>query len=142
MPTDIEIAQAATPRPISEIAAGLGIPPERLVAYGSDKAKVDYNVLREEPARSGKLVLVTAINPTPAGEGKTTVTIGLADALRRLGTTSVVALREPRAGVWHQRRCGGWWLCPSYPNGGYQLTLHRRFSCNWRGEQPACGSAR
>lgn len=98
MPTDIEIAQAATPRPISEIAAGLGIPPERLVAYGSDKAKVDYNVLREEPARSGKLVLVTAINPTPAGEGKTTVTIGLADALRRLGTTSVVALREPSLG--------------------------------------------
>ena len=98
MPTDIEIAQAATPQPISEIAAGLGIPPERLVAYGSDKAKVDYNVLREEPARSGKLVLVTAINPTPAGEGKTTVTIGLADALRRLGTTSVVALREPSLG--------------------------------------------
>lgn len=98
MPTDIEIAQAATPQPITEIAAGLGIPPERLVAYGSDKAKVDYNVLREEPARSGKLVLVTAINPTPAGEGKTTVTIGLADALRRLGTTSVVALREPSLG--------------------------------------------
>ena len=98
MPTDIEIAQAATPQPINEIAAGLGIPPERLVAYGSDKAKVDYNVLREEPARSGKLVLVTAINPTPAGEGKTTVTIGLADALRRLGTTSVVALREPSLG--------------------------------------------
>ena len=98
MPTDIEIAQAATPRSITEIAAGLGIAEDRLVPYGRDKAKVDYNVLREEPESPAKLVLVTAINPTPAGEGKTTTTIGLADALRRLGTNAVVALREPSLG--------------------------------------------
>ena len=98
MPTDIEIAQAATPEPIVDVAAKIGIPAERLVPYGFDKAKVDYNVLREEPEHPCKLVLVTAINPTPAGEGKTTTTIGLADALRRLGTNAVVALREPSLG--------------------------------------------
>ena len=98
MLTDIQIAQAATPRPIAEVAAGLGIAEDRLVPYGRDKAKVDYNVLREEPESPAKLVLVTAINPTPAGEGKTTTTIGLADALRRLGTNAVVALREPSLG--------------------------------------------
>ena len=98
MPTDIEIAQAATPKPITEVAAGLGISEERLVPYGRYKAKVDYNILREEAEHPSKLVLVTAINPTPAGEGKTTTTIGLADALRRLGTKAVVALREPSLG--------------------------------------------
>ena len=98
MPTDIEIAQAASPKPISEVAASVGISPERLIPYGLDKAKVDYNVLREEPESPCKLVLVTAINPTPAGEGKTTTTIGLADALRRMGTDAVVALREPSLG--------------------------------------------
>ena len=67
MPTDIEIAQAATPKPITEVAAGLGISEERLVPYGRYKAKVDYNILREEAEHPSKLVLVTAINPTPAG---------------------------------------------------------------------------
>ena len=95
---DIEIAQAAKVRPIAEVAASLGISEDRLVPYGRDKAKVDYNVLREETPSPAKLVLVTAINPTPAGEGKTTTTIGLADALRRLGTNAVVALREPSLG--------------------------------------------
>ena len=98
MPTDIEIAQAAKTAPIAEVAAKLGIPSERLVPYGFDKAKVDYNVLREGQSSPCKLVLVTAINPTPAGEGKTTTTIGLADALRRMGTNAVVALREPSLG--------------------------------------------
>ena len=98
MLSDIEIAQAAKVRPIAEVAASLGISEDRLVPYGRDKAKVDYNVLREETPSPAKLVLVTAINPTPAGEGKTTTTIGLADALRRLGTNAVVALREPSLG--------------------------------------------
>ena len=98
MPTDIEIAQAAQTEPISAVAERLGIPAGSLIPYGFDKAKIDYNVLREEPASPAKLVLVTAINPTPAGEGKTTTTIGLADALRRLGTNAVVALREPSLG--------------------------------------------
>ena len=98
MLSDIEIAQAAKVRPIAEVAASLGISEDRLVPYGRGKAKVDYNVLREETPSPAKLVLVTAINPTPAGEGKTTTTIGLADALRRLGTNAVVALREPSLG--------------------------------------------
>ena len=98
MLSDIEIAQAAKVRPIAEVAASLGISEDRLVPYGRDKAKVDNNVLREETPSPAKLVLVTAINPTPAGEGKTTTTIGLADALRRLGTNAVVALREPSLG--------------------------------------------
>ncbi|WP_154026032.1 formate--tetrahydrofolate ligase [Olsenella uli] len=98
MPSDIEIAQAAKPLPITEVAANLGIQPDRLIPYGFDKAKVDCSVLREEPEHPCKLVLVTAINPTPVGEGKTTTTIGLADALRRMGTNAVVALREPSLG--------------------------------------------
>lgn len=98
MPSDIEIAQAAKPLPISDIAASLGIAPERLIPYGSDKAKVDYNVLRHEEATPAKLVLVTAINPTPAGEGKTTTSIGLADALHAQGVNAVLALREPSLG--------------------------------------------
>ena len=98
MPSDIEIAQAANPEPIAGVAARLGIPEEDLVPYGRDKAKVDIGVLREGGGHRAKLVLVTAINPTPAGEGKTTTTIGLADAMRRLGTNAVVALREPSLG--------------------------------------------
>ena len=98
MPSDIEIAQAANPDPIAEVAARLGIPEGDLVPYGRDKAKVDIGVLREGGGHRAKLVLVTAINPTPAGEGKTTTTIGLADAMRRLGTNAVVALREPSLG--------------------------------------------
>ena len=98
MLTDIEIAQSVTPRDITEVAAPLGIDKKYLELYGSTKAKVDYNLLREQQHTPGKLVLVTAINPTPAGEGKTTTTIGLADAMKRLGKNVVVALREPSLG--------------------------------------------
>ncbi|MBS5450317.1 MAG: formate--tetrahydrofolate ligase [Coriobacteriia bacterium] len=98
MLTDIEIAQSVTPRDIAEVAAPLGIDEKYLERYGSTKAKVDYNLLREQQHTPGKLVLVTAINPTPAGEGKTTTTIGLADAMKRLGKNVVVALREPSLG--------------------------------------------
>ena len=98
MLSDIEIAQSVTPREIGEIAAEAGIDERYLERYGRTKAKVDYNLLREEGHTPGKLVLVTAINPTPAGEGKTTTTIGLADALRRAGKKVAVALREPSLG--------------------------------------------
>ncbi|MBO5645775.1 MAG: formate--tetrahydrofolate ligase, partial [Clostridia bacterium] len=99
MLTDIEIAQSVPPRPITEIAATAGVPAEYLIPYGSTKAKIDLRLLEErKDAPKGKLVLVTAINPTPAGEGKTTTTIGLADGLRRIGKNVMVALREPSLG--------------------------------------------
>ena len=98
MLSDIEIAQAATPQPITDIAEKIGVPQDRLTLYGTDKAKVDYHLLAEGGYTPGKLILVTAINPTPAGEGKTTTTVGLADALTRRGKKTVVALREPSLG--------------------------------------------
>ncbi|MCI8594749.1 MAG: formate--tetrahydrofolate ligase [Oscillospiraceae bacterium] len=97
MKTDIEIAQAATPLPITEIAAELGLSDAMLEPYGRIKAKIDVGALRQAP-RKGKLILVTAINPTPAGEGKTTTSVGLADALHRMGKNVVLALREPSLG--------------------------------------------
>lgn len=97
--TDIEIAQAAKAEPITKIAERAGIPEEYLELYGSNKAKISPELFRTlEGKKQGKLVLVTAITPTPAGEGKTTTTIGLADALRRIGKKPVVALREPSLG--------------------------------------------
>lgn len=98
MLSDIEIAQAATPRPIAEIATKAGVASDYLESYGNTKAKVDYNLLRNEQHEPGKLVLVTAINPTPAGEGKTTTTVGLGDTLSHLGKKAVIALREPSLG--------------------------------------------
>ncbi len=95
--TDIEIAQAAKPLPIMEVAARAGIDESFVECYGRSKAKIDPALL-DSPCKDGKLVLVTAINPTPAGEGKTTTTVGLADALRKIGKRSVVALREPSLG--------------------------------------------
>ena len=96
--TDIEIAQSCTMCPITEIADAAGVERNYLELYGNYKAKVDYKLLRENSRPDGKLILVTAINPTPAGEGKTTTTVGLADGLRRLGKNVVVALREPSLG--------------------------------------------
>ena len=96
--TDIEIAQATPMRPIAEIAQKAGIADEYLEAYGRYKAKVDPRLLKESDRPEGKLILVTAITPTPAGEGKTTTTIGLADGLRHIGKNAVVALREPSLG--------------------------------------------
>ncbi len=96
--SDIEIAQACEMKPITEIAASAGIDEAYLELYGRYKAKVDYRLLKESSRPDGKLILVTAINPTPAGEGKTTVTVGLADALRRIGKNAMVALREPSMG--------------------------------------------
>ena len=96
--TDIEIAQECELRPITEIAARAHVDEKYLEPYGRWKAKVDPALLRESDRKDGKLVLVTAITPTPAGEGKTTTTIGLADGLRRIGKDVTVALREPSLG--------------------------------------------
>ncbi|HEZ0580811.1 TPA: formate--tetrahydrofolate ligase [Neisseria meningitidis] len=96
--TDAEIAQSSTMRPIGEIAAKLGLNADNIEPYGHYKAKINPAEAFKLPQKQGRLILVTAINPTPAGEGKTTVTIGLADALRHIGKDAVIALREPSLG--------------------------------------------
>jgi len=99
MKSDIEIARAARKKPIQEIGAKLGIPPEHLLPYGHDKAKVSAEFIAEARKRpDGKLILVTAINPTPAGEGKTTTTVGLGDGLNRIGKKAIVCIREASLG--------------------------------------------
>ena len=98
--SDIEIAQEATPLHIKEIATKIGLTEDDLEYYGKYKAKVDYNLLKTHPGsgNKAKLILCTAINPTPAGEGKTTTTVGVGDALSKLGKNCVIALREPSLG--------------------------------------------
>ena len=98
MMTDIEIAQQCAMKPITEIAVTAHVDEKYLEQYGRYKAKIDLSLLRESKRPDGKLILVTAITPTPAGEGKTTTTIGLADGLRRIGKDVTVALREPSLG--------------------------------------------
>ena len=98
MMTDIEIAQSCEMKNIREIAKTAGVDEKYLEQYGNYKAKIDYNMFQELDRPDGKLILVTAITPTPAGEGKTTTTVGLADGLRKIGKNSVVALREPSLG--------------------------------------------
>ena len=96
---DIEIAREATKKPIMEIGAKLGIPAEHLLPYGHDKAKVGQPFIASLDARPmGKLILVTAINPTPAGEGKTTTTVGLGDGLNRIGKKAIICIREASLG--------------------------------------------
>ena len=96
--TDIEIAQRCEMQPITEIAARAGIDDKYVEQYGKYKAKIDLSLMKENKNPDGKLILVTAITPTPAGEGKTTTTIGLADGMRRIGKNVMVALREPSLG--------------------------------------------
>ena len=97
--SDIEIAQAATMKPINEIGAVLGIDPSHMEPYGHYKAKVSLKYLDSLPKRvNSKLILVTAISPTPAGEGKTTTSVGLGDALRVIGKDAMICLREPSLG--------------------------------------------
>ena len=98
MMSDIEIAQSVKGLPIKTVADAAGIDDKYLIQYGNDKAKVELSLLTETEKKDGKLILVTAITPTPAGEGKTTTTIGLADGLKKIGKNVVVALREPSLG--------------------------------------------
>ena len=130
MMTDIEIAQSTQMKPIQEIAETAGVLEEYLECYGRYKAKVDYKLLNEVQAEDGKLILVTAITPTPAGEGKTTTSVGLADGLRKIGKKSIAALREPSLGPVFGIKGGA-------AGGGYQPALHRRLSRHRRGQQPA-----
>ncbi|MBV8776698.1 MAG: formate--tetrahydrofolate ligase [Alphaproteobacteria bacterium] len=134
--SDIDIAQAATMRPIGEIAAKLGIPDEALSPYGRYKAKValDYvNSLKDKP--NGKLVLVTAITPTPAGEGKTTTTVGLGDALNHIGKKAIICLREPSLGPSFGMKGGA-------AGGGYaQVVPMEDINLHFTGDFHAIGAA-
>ncbi len=105
MPTDIEIARQATLKPITQVAERAGLTADMLIPYGKYKAKVDTSTLPDAP--DGKLILVTAINPTPAGEGKTTTSVGLSDALHRLGKKTLLCLREPSLGPCFGVKGGG-----------------------------------
>ncbi len=96
--TDLDIARSVTPKPIEEIAAQLGVAESKLEKYGNDKAKLPLDLIDPEQAKNSKLILVTAISPTPAGEGKTTVSIGLTQAMQRIGKKTTVVLREPSLG--------------------------------------------
>ncbi|MGX7894792.1 formate--tetrahydrofolate ligase [Tsuneonella sp. HG222] len=106
MPTDIEIARQATLKPIAEVAAAAGVPDEALIPYGKYKAKIDRDAL-PKGGSNGKLILVTAINPTPAGEGKTTTSVGLSDALHNIGKKALLCLREPSLGPCFGVKGGG-----------------------------------
>ena len=135
MKTDIEIAQSAEMKPIAEIAKKAEIDEKYLENYGKYKAKIDLSLLKETPEKEGKLVLVTAITPTPAGEGKTTTTIGLADGLAKLGKKTVVALREPSLGPVFGVKCGA-------AGGGYaQVVPMEDINLHFTGDFHAIGSA-
>ena len=133
--SDIEIAQACKVKKITEIAKLAGIDEKYLECYGSTKAKVDYSLLRESDRKDGKLILVTAINPTPAGEGKTTTTVGLADGLRKLGKNAIVALREPSLGPVFGIKGGA-------AGGGYaQVVPMEEINLHFTGDFHAIGAA-
>ena len=135
MQSDIEIAQAAQPQRIDAIAEKAGIDDKYLEMYGKYKAKVDYNLLRDNEHTPGKLVLVTAINPTPAGEGKTTTTVGLADALAKRGKNVMVALREPSLGPVFGIKGGA-------AGGGYaQVVPMEDINLHFTGDMHAIGAA-
>ena len=144
--SDIEISQAAAMTPIMEIASTrLGISAQNLDPYGHYKAKVsmDYiKSLKDKP--NGKLILVSAITPTPAGEGKTTTTVGLTDALNTIGKKAMLCLREPSLGpfVRHEGRRGRRRVCAGGADGGHQPPLHRRLPRHHVGQQPPGGAAR
>ena len=126
MMTDIEIAQSVTPKHITEIAKAAGIDDKYLEQYGKSKAKIDLSLLADRQSQpDGKLVLVTAITPTPAGEGKTTTTIGLADGLKRIGKSVTVALREPSLGPVFGVKGGA-------AGGGWAQAADGRRSSRWR----------
>ena len=134
MKTDIQIAQEATLLPIAEVAKSIGIGEDLLEPYGRTKAKIDSTALRDRP-RKGKLILVTAINPTPAGEGKTTTSVGLADALHAMGKQTVLALREPSLGPVFGVKGGA-------AGGGYaQVVPMEEINLHFTGDFHAIGAA-
>lgn len=134
--SDIEIAQSTEQKPIEEIAKGIGIGLEYLEYYGKYKAKINYNILNElEDKKNGKLILVTAITPTPAGEGKTTTTVGLGDALSRMGKKTIIALREPSLGPVFGVKGGA-------AGGGYaQVVPMEDINLHFTGDMHAIGAA-
>jgi formate--tetrahydrofolate ligase len=134
--SDIEIAQSAEQKPIGEIAQSIGVDREYLEYYGNYKAKVNYNILKDlEDKKDGKLILVTAITPTPAGEGKTTTTVGLGDALSRIGKKTVIALREPSLGPVFGVKGGA-------AGGGYaQVVPMEDINLHFTGDMHAIGAA-
>ena len=133
--SDIEIAQESEMLPITAIAEAAGIPDKYIEQYGKYKAKIDYNLLTDKPQANGKLILVTAINPTPAGEGKTTTTVGLADGLRKIGKNVVVALREPSLGPVFGVKGGA-------AGGGYaQVVPMEDINLHFTGDMHAIGAA-
>jgi formate--tetrahydrofolate ligase len=136
VPSDLEIAQAANKLPISDIASRLGIPNEHLIPYGHDKAKIGYDFLEGlEDKPDGKLILVTAISPTPAGEGKTTTTVGLGDALCELGKNAIICLREPSLGPCFGMKGGA-------AGGGYaQVVPMADINLHFTGDFHAIGAA-
>lgn len=136
LPSDAEIARAARKLPIAAVAAGLGIPGEGLIPYGHDKAKIGYDFLDGLDDRpQGKLILVTGISPTPAGEGKTTTTVGLGDALNGLGCKTVVCLREPSLGPCFGMKGGA-------AGGGYaQVVPMTDINLHFTGDFHAIGAA-
>ena len=130
---DIEIARKAKLKNINEVAKELGIEEEYIEQYGKYKAKISNKLYeKRKTSKDGKLILVTSINPTPLGEGKTTISIGLADGLSCIGKKSILALREPslRTCIWNKRRSNRWRLCTSCTNGRNKFTFYRRYSCN------------
>jgi len=134
--SDIEIAQAATLLPIQEVAAKLGIPTEALVPYGHDKAKISAEFLAsKQDEKDGKLILVTAVSPTPAGEGKTTTTVGLGDALNQIGKNGIICLREPSLGPCFGMKGGA-------AGGGYaQVVPMADINLHFTGDFHAIGAA-
>ena len=133
MKTDIEIAQEAVMEPIKNVAARCGISEDDLELYGKYKAKIsDEYINSVKDNEGGKLILVTAINPTPAGEGKTTITVGLGEAFGKLGKKAVIALREPSLGpcFGSQRWSSRWWICTGCSYGRIESAFYRRFPCN------------
>ena len=133
--SDIEIAQENKMFPIKDIAEKVGLSEDNIEYYGKYKAKVDYNILKNNKNDNGKLILVTAINPTPAGEGKTTVTVGLGDALTKLNKNVVIALREPSLGPVFGIKGGA-------AGGGYaQVVPMEDINLHFTGDMHAIGAA-
>ena len=145
MLTDIEIAQQCAMKPITEVAGALGIRPEELEPYGHYKAKLSDDLAKRlENQPDGKLILVTAINPTPAGEGKTTTTVGLGQAMQKIGKKAIIALREPSLGPVFGIKGGaaGGGYAQVVPMEDINLHFTGEFSRYRRGQQSAGRHAR